>query len=82
MVKTLLKYSFSATAVRQRGRRWPGPGPERPTIATTYTYRLFGTINGALFDVTFACNPGGHVAGLLLVGPHATGGRGPIGVEK
>ena len=32
-------------------------------MATTYTYRLFGTINGAPFDVTFACNPGGHVAG-------------------
>jgi hypothetical protein len=23
-----------------------------PTVATTYTYRLFGTINGAPFDVT------------------------------
>jgi hypothetical protein len=34
-----------------------------PTVATTYTYRVFGTINGAPFDVTFACNPGGHVAG-------------------
>ena len=34
-----------------------------PTVATTYSYRLFGTINGAPFDVTFACNPGGHVAG-------------------
>jgi hypothetical protein len=34
-----------------------------PTVATTYSYRLFGTINGAPFDVIFACNPGGHVAG-------------------
>jgi hypothetical protein len=34
-----------------------------PTVATTYTYRLFGTINGTPFDVTFACSPGGHVAG-------------------
>ena len=34
-----------------------------PTVATTYTYRLFGTINGAPFDVTFACSPGGHIAG-------------------
>jgi hypothetical protein len=34
-----------------------------PTVATTYTYRLFGTINGAPFDVTFACSPAGHVAG-------------------
>jgi hypothetical protein len=34
-----------------------------PTVATTYTYRIFGAINGAPFDVTFACSPGGHVAG-------------------
>jgi hypothetical protein len=34
-----------------------------PTVATTYTYRVFGTINGAPFDVTFACSPAGHVAG-------------------
>ena len=34
-----------------------------PTVATTYTYRVFGTINGAPFDLTFACNPAGHVAG-------------------
>ena len=34
-----------------------------PTVATTYTYRLFGTINGAPFDVTFACSPAGHIAG-------------------
>jgi uncharacterized membrane protein len=33
-----------------------------PTVATTYTYRVFGTINGAPFDVSFACNPGGHVS--------------------
>jgi hypothetical protein len=33
-----------------------------PTVATTYTYRLFGTINGAPFDVAFVCSPGGHVA--------------------
>lgn len=32
-----------------------------PTVATTYTYRVFGTVNGAPFDVTFACNPAGHV---------------------
>ena len=34
-----------------------------PTVATTYTYRVFGTINGAPFDVTFACSPAGHIAG-------------------
>jgi hypothetical protein len=33
------------------------------TVATTYSYRLFGTLNGTPFDVTFACNPAGHVAG-------------------
>jgi hypothetical protein len=33
-----------------------------PTVATTYTYRVFGTLNGTPFDVTFACNPAGHVA--------------------
>jgi hypothetical protein len=32
-----------------------------PTVATTYAYRLFGTLNGTPFDVTFACNPTGHV---------------------
>jgi hypothetical protein len=32
-----------------------------PTVATTYSYRVFGTVNGAPFDVTFACNPAGHV---------------------
>ena len=31
-----------------------------PTVATTYTYRVFGTIGGAPFDVTFTCNPAGH----------------------
>jgi hypothetical protein len=33
-----------------------------PTVATTYTCRIFGTVNGAPFDVTFACSPAGHVA--------------------
>ena len=28
-----------------------------PTIATTYSYRIFGDINGTNFDQTFACNP-------------------------
>ena len=31
-----------------------------PTVATTYTYRVFGSIGGAPFDVTFTCNPAGH----------------------
>jgi hypothetical protein len=33
-----------------------------PTVATTYTYRVFGTVQGAPFDVTFTCSPAGHVA--------------------
>jgi hypothetical protein len=33
-----------------------------PTVATTYTYRVFGTIGSSPFDVTFTCNPAGHVA--------------------
>lgn len=32
-----------------------------PTVATTYTYRVFGTIKDAPFDVTFTCSPAGHV---------------------
>lgn len=32
-----------------------------PTAATTYTYRLFGAIQGAPFDVTFTCSSPGHV---------------------
>lgn len=34
-----------------------------PTVATTYAYRVFGTLGGAPFDVTFTCNPAGHMAG-------------------
>ena len=33
-----------------------------PTVATTYSYRVFGTVSGTPFDVTFACSPAGHVA--------------------
>jgi hypothetical protein len=28
-----------------------------PTIETTYSFRIFGDINGTSFDQTFACNP-------------------------
>ncbi len=31
-----------------------------PTIETTYTYRLTGTINGVQVDLPFTCNPAGH----------------------
>ncbi len=28
-----------------------------PTVQTSYTYRVFGTINGVAFDVPFTCKP-------------------------
>lgn len=31
-----------------------------PTVATTLSYRVFGTIEGTPFDYTFTCNPAGH----------------------
>ena len=41
--------------------RWGTPGTYQavfyPTVQTTYTYRLMGTINNVPFDVTFTCNP-------------------------
>jgi hypothetical protein len=33
-----------------------------PTVATTYSFRIFGDINGTSFDQTFACNPAGGEA--------------------
>ncbi len=30
-----------------------------PTVPTTFSYRIFGNINGTNFDYTFACNPAG-----------------------
>jgi hypothetical protein len=33
-----------------------------PTVATTYSFRLFGTVNDVPVDLTFACNPLGHVS--------------------
>jgi hypothetical protein len=33
-----------------------------PTVATTYNLRLFGTIDNVPVDLTFVCNPLGHVA--------------------
>jgi hypothetical protein len=35
-------------------------GPFYPTVATTITYRLFGTINNTPVDLTFACTPTGE----------------------
>jgi hypothetical protein len=32
-----------------------------PTVATTYSFRLFGTLDTVPVDLTFACNPLGHV---------------------
>jgi hypothetical protein len=31
-----------------------------PTVQTTYSYRIFGTIDGVEFNYTFTCNPAGH----------------------
>lgn len=33
-----------------------------PTVATTLSYRIFGTIDETPFDYTFTCNPAGHAA--------------------
>jgi hypothetical protein len=33
-----------------------------PTVATTYSFRLFGTIDKVPVDLPFACNPLGHVS--------------------
>ncbi len=33
-----------------------------PTVATTYSFRLFGTLDKIPLDLTFACNPLGHVS--------------------
>jgi hypothetical protein len=33
-----------------------------PTVATTYSFRLFGTVETVPVDLTFACNPLGHVS--------------------
>jgi hypothetical protein len=33
-----------------------------PTVATTYTYRVHGTVNNVPVDLSFACNPTGHVS--------------------
>jgi len=43
---------------------WGKPGSYEavfiPTVQTTYTYRLLGTINGVTVDLPFMCNPAGH----------------------
>jgi hypothetical protein len=33
-----------------------------PTVATTYSFRLFGTLANVPIDLSFMCNPLGHVA--------------------
>jgi hypothetical protein len=33
-----------------------------PTIPTTFTYRIYGDINGTNFDVKYSCNPAGGEA--------------------
>lgn len=34
--------------------------PFYPTVATTLSYRVFGTIEGTPFEYTFTCSPAGH----------------------
>lgn len=45
---------------------WNAPGSYYatfyPTVATTYSYRVFGTLGGAPFDVTYTCLPRGEEA--------------------
>lgn len=36
--------------------------PFYPTVATTYIYRVFGTIEDNPVDLSFSCNPAGHPA--------------------
>lgn len=36
--------------------------PFYPTVATTLSYRVFGTINETPIDLTFSCSPAGHTA--------------------
>ena len=33
-----------------------------PTVATTYSFRLFGNVDKVPVDLTLACNPLGHVS--------------------
>jgi hypothetical protein len=33
-----------------------------PTVATTYSFRFFGTVHEVPVDITFTCNPLGHVS--------------------
>jgi hypothetical protein len=33
-----------------------------PTVATSYSLRLFGTVNNVPVDLSFSCNPLGHVS--------------------
>ena len=34
-----------------------------PTVQTTFTYRVFGSINNTPVNLSFSCNPAGHPAG-------------------
>jgi hypothetical protein len=42
------------------GERGAYEAPFYPTVATTITYRLFGTINNTPVDLTFTCTPTGE----------------------
>lgn len=46
---------------------WDDPGAYRaifyPTVATTYTYRFVGEVADTPINLSFTCNPAGHVGG-------------------
>ena len=41
--------------------------PFYPTVATTYTYRLFGTINNTPVDLAFTCTPTGEAGNVFTI---------------
>jgi len=68
-LETLLKFELIAgdkKKVQDIAAVHGAPGSYKttfyPTVATTLTYRLFGTINNTPVDLTFTCNPAGLTA--------------------
>jgi hypothetical protein len=55
------------TRVMQLNPAFGDPGAYRapfyPTVATTLTYRVFGTLNDTPVDLTFTCSPAGEAGG-------------------
>jgi hypothetical protein len=46
--------------------------PFYPTVATTLTYRLFGTINNTPVDLTFTCTPTGEAGAAAAAADNST----------